>query len=142
MKRCLILMWLALPASALAQTDPILPDPTPPDAGEGLGLIERGLGIIAENLRNDFGPELDRLAQDMGIALSDMAPMLRDLSALVDDLAHYEMPERLENGDVLIRRKADAPPPPPLENLPGGGNGDIPGRPPVPIDPHQPEIPL
>lgn len=129
MNRMLILAMLVLPAPALSQ----------PDTGEGLGLIERGLGIIAENLRNEFGPDLDRLAQGMGGALSDMAPMLRDLSALVDDLAHYETPERLENGDVLIRRKADAPPPPPLDDLPGGGTGARPG---LPIDPHQPEIPL
>jgi hypothetical protein len=30
---------------------------------------------------------------------------------MIDDLSAYEMPERLPNGDILIRRRADAPPP-------------------------------
>ena len=32
--------------------------------------------------------------------------------ALMDDAKNYQAPERLENGDILIRRRADAPPPP------------------------------
>ena len=132
MERLLILALLAMPAPALAQSE----------AEDGLGLIERGLGIIAESLRNEFGPDLDRLAQEMGGALSEMAPMLRDLAVLVDDLGHYEMPERLENGDVLIRRKADAPPPPPLGELPGHDNAPPPASPDIPVDPDQPEIQL
>mgnify|MGYP007029142071 CR=1 FL=1 len=121
MRRILILGLLALPLPATAQT------PTE----EGLGLVERGLGIIAENLWSELGPQL-------GDALTDLAPMARDLSALVDDLGNYHAPERLENGDILIRRRADAPPPPAL----GGRPGDAPAEPSVPVDPDQPEIPL
>lgn len=43
-----------------------------------------------------------------------MAPVLEDLSVLVDDLENYQMPQRLENGDIIIRRRPGAPPPPPL----------------------------
>lgn len=132
LKRLFVLTLLALPAPGLAQSE----------AEDGPGLVRRGLGIIAENLRNEFGPDLNRLAQDMGGALSELSPMLRDLSVLVDDLAHYEMPERLENGDVLIRRKAGAPPPPPLADLQGRRDVPAPGPPQVPVNPDQPEIPL
>ncbi|VDS10178.1 hypothetical protein PARHAE_03392 [Paracoccus haematequi] len=130
MRRLLILVLLAMPGAAPAQTE----------TEDGLGLVERGLGIIAENLWSELGPDLNRLGQDMGGALAGLPPLLKDLAALVDDLGNYEPPERLENGDILIRRKAEAPPPPPLgESLREPGD---PALPQVPVDPDQPEIPL
>ncbi|MCZ0961112.1 hypothetical protein [Paracoccus benzoatiresistens] len=132
MRRFLILVLLAMPAPALAQSQ----------TEEGLGLVERGLGIIAENLWNELGPDLNRLGQDMGGALADLAPMLDDLAVLVDDLGNYEAPERLENGDVLIRRKADAPPPPALGETLRAPDDSSPALPEIPINPDQPEIPL
>lgn len=129
MHRYLVLGLLAFPAPVVAQTE----------TEEGLGLIERGLGIIADNLWTEFGPQLDQLGQGMGNALTDLGPVLQDLSVLVDDLGNYQAPERLENGDILIRRKAGAPPPPPLPESPSA-DGDA--TPSVPVDPDQPEIPL
>ena len=70
------------------------------------------------------------------------AAVKADLAVLVDDLANYAMPQRLENGDVLIRRKADAPPPPPLGGLPGDRDAPSPALPDIPVDPDQPEIQL
>ncbi|SNR26828.1 AAA+ family ATPase [Paracoccus sediminis] len=128
MHRLLILTLLATPLPAAAQND----------TQDGLGLVERGLGIIAQNLWSELGPDLERLGQDMGVTLTELAPMLKDLAVLVDDLGNYQTPERLANGDVLIRRRPDAPPPPPIgESLPGDK-----AAPPVPLDPSQPEIPL
>ena len=130
MHRLLILAFLAAPVPVAAQ----------PETEDGLGLVERGLGIIADNLWTEFGPQLDQLGQGMGAALTDLGPVLQDLAILVDDLGNYQAPERLENGDILIRRRADAPPPPPLgESLRDLGDTD--GSQ-VPIDPDQPEIPL
>ena len=60
----------------------------------------------------------------------------------VDYLLKPVAPERLENGDVLIRRKADAPPPPPLGESLGGPGDAAPALPDIPINPDQPEIPL
>lgn len=129
MRRILILGLLAAPIPLAAQ----------PNAEDGFGLVERGLGIIADNLWTEFGPQLDQLGQGMGKALTDLGPVLNDLAVLVDDLGNYQTPERLENGDILIRRRADAPPPPPLgESL---REPDDPA-PAIPIDPDQPEIPL
>ena len=129
MRRFLILGLLAFPPAALAQSD----------TQEGLGLIERGLGIIGRNLWDELGPQLDRLGQDMGGALGDLAPVLEDLAVLVDDLANYDRPQRLENGDILIRRRADAPPAPPLDDLAPRQETPAPA---VPVDPDQPEISL
>ena len=88
---------------------------------EGPSLMERGLSLFFEGFTQEMEPALD----EMGKALSDMEPALKELQpkmlellALVDDLTNYQAPERLENGDILIRRKPDAPPPPPLPETP------------------------
>ena len=93
MRGLLILGILAWPLAATAQSD----------TEDGIGLVERGLGIIAENLWNEFGPQLNQLGQGMGGALADLAPVLDDLAVLVDDLGNYQAPERLENGDIVMQ---------------------------------------
>ena len=76
-----------------------------------------GAKLLLKGLMSEMEPALD----DMGRALSQMEPALKDLQpkmlellALIDDLSNYQAPERLENGDILIRRKPGAPAPPPL----------------------------
>lgn len=76
-------------------SNPDAGDPDAPDAGTAL-------------------PDAEGLAQGLTGALRQMGPVLRDLAVQVDDFRHYETPERLPNGDILIRRGPDAPPPPPL----------------------------
>lgn len=88
---------LALPAAAQS------PAPERQDYGEGLGLIEEGARIILRRL------------------LADMEPMMRDLAGMIDDLGAYHPPERLPNGDIIIRRKVPLVPLPPGE----GGETDL-----------------
>lgn len=115
---------------------------------EGGDLIERGMGMFLDNLLKDMAPEIDGLTQDLGGALAMLGPVMTDLSTLVDDISNYQTPERLENGDIIIRRKADAPPPPPIgDSLRGFGQGLPDGTPlpdgdRLPIDPYQPQIEL
>ena len=105
--------------------------------------IERGTGSLLENLLRDLGPELDQLGQDMSGAFENLGPMLKDLRMQIDDLRNYQAPERLENGDIIIRRKADAPPPPPLgENEPDSDLPDTDPAPGMPVDPDAPEFEL
>lgn len=117
------LILAALPFTAFAQDEtPWTPPPAEPemqnelpggDAADGLGLIERGAGMLLDNLLSDIGPELDQMGRDLSDGVREFAPMARDLAAQVDDLRNYEAPKRLANGDILIRRKAGAPPPRP-----------------------------
>ncbi|RNF33164.1 hypothetical protein A7A09_018525 [Paracoccus methylarcula] len=122
---------------------PPLQDSEPAPGEDGADLIGRGVGILMENFMRDLGPGLDQLGQDMSGALNNLSPVLKDLGVLIDDLRNYEAPERLENGDIVIRRRADAPPPPPIgEYL---RNFTMPEDQPesvVPRDPDAPEIDL
>jgi hypothetical protein len=124
---CLFLICLALPAAAQDQPAPlpappvVLPDPL----DEGLSLLEQGARSLLRGLAEDIGPGLDEMRRsldamkpaldDMGAALSGLRPMAESLLALMDDIRNYQPPERLPNGDILIRRKPDLPLPPPAE---------------------------
>ena len=84
------------------------------DLDEGFSLLEEGAKLIFRGIMEEVGPSLDEMQQGLGEAGSKLGPALSQLMALVDDVKNYEAPERLPNGDVIIRRKPDAPPPPPL----------------------------
>ncbi|CAM3074654.1 hypothetical protein PANO111632_01580 [Paracoccus nototheniae] len=113
-------LMLALSAGPLHAQN-ITPPPEEPTAPEELGVIERSLGAIIGQL---FGgddaadpegqPNANDLTQDLSGALRQMGPVLRDLATQVDDVRNYQAPERLPNGDILIRRREGAPPPPPM----------------------------
>lgn len=123
-------LLLSLPAAALAQQAPGTPWQMPradePPAAESLppgeAAPENGLPGMLDGFMNELferaQPHLEGLARDMGGLMEDYRPFFEEMSKLVDDIGNYELPpERLPNGDILIRRKADAPPPPPLEDL-------------------------
>lgn len=124
---------LCLPLPLAAQES--LPAPE-----DGPDMIERGIGSLFQDLMRDLGPHLGQIGDGMSGALSDLAPLLQDLAVLVDDLGNYQMPQRLENGDIVIRRNEGAPPPPPIgESLRGPDSPEQAGP---PIDPNQPQISL
>ncbi|WP_096786567.1 AAA+ family ATPase [Rhodobacter sp. CZR27] len=91
-------------APAQAQETPA-PDPEA-DVEEGFSLLNEGAKLLFRGLMDEMEPAI----RDMGEAMGELQPALRDLLAKVDDLRNYEAPERLPNGDILIRRKPDAPP--------------------------------
>lgn len=124
MKR--IVLTLSLAATPLwAETPAPVPAPLPapvPEVEEGFSLMEEGAKLLLKGLMSEMEPALD----EMGKALSEMEPALKDLQpkmmellALVDDLTNYTAPERLPNGDILIRRKPGAPTPPALPETTG-----------------------
>lgn len=100
----LALMAAPLPLAAQAETG----------TEDGASLIEQGAALLFRGLLSELAPEIEDMTGEMGAALALLAPAMGDLARLVDDIGNYELPERLENGDILIRRRADAPPPPPL----------------------------
>ena len=95
-----LILSLGLTPMPLAAQD----KPAPPDA-ESFGLIERGMRQLFEGLLSDMEPALD----EMGKALKELEPMARELVLLLGDVRNYAPPERLPNGDILIRRKPGVP---------------------------------
>ena len=108
---------LSLPVVVIAQqwTPPGADQDTAPesDTGDdsGSSVFERGMESFMQNMRKEAEPHLERLGRDLGDTVNSLRPVLGDIGALMDDVKNYQAPERLENGDILIRRRADAPPP-------------------------------
>lgn len=105
-----------------AQTEPPLVPPALPQQAPDTGSdIEEGLDLFGEAARRllrGLASEMEPALDEMGKSLSSLEPWLRDLSKRVGDIQHYEKPETLPNGDILIRRKADAPPMPKPQDAP------------------------
>lgn len=100
---------------ALAEEAPAVPEAAPPAAEEEApGLIEQGARMFLRGLIEEIGPQVDEMTSGIEEAARKLGPELERLMALVDDVKNYEPPERLPNGDIVIRRKSGAPPPPPL----------------------------
>lgn len=101
MKHAVLILALALaPLPALAQESPA------PEAEEGPSLMERGLALFFEGFHQELEPALE----GMGDALTELQPALDSMMGMIDDMTNYTMPEMLENGDIIMRRKPDAPP--------------------------------
>jgi hypothetical protein len=99
-----LLAPLPLVAQETAPADP------PTTEEEGPSLMERGLSLFFEGFTQEMEPALDEMAKALDQLGPTIAPALEKLMAMVDDMTNYEMPEMLENGDIIIRRKPDAPP--------------------------------
>lgn len=107
------MLGLALAAPA-ARAQSSAPEAEPPGAmSEGLSLMEEGARRLLEGLGDEMRPALRDLAGSMG-------PLLRELSALIDDLDAYHLPERLPNGDIILRRKQPEGAPPEEAPAPEG----------------------
>lgn len=104
-------------AALLAQEAPgPEPERAPSQTEEGLSLMERGAQLFFRGLLTEMEPAIEEfrgLADEIEPALRELAqemgPALKRLSELVDDFGNYEPPEILPNGDIIIRRKPDAP---------------------------------
>ena len=107
MKRLILIACLTVPNALLA-------DDTASD--DGLSLMERGAKMFFEGLLTEMEPALDEMqsmAENLGPGLAQMmdqmGPAFADLMDRVDNLSNYEPPVMLPNGDIIIRRKPDAP---------------------------------
>lgn len=98
MKMLILLLALSAPMPAFAQDAP------EGDVDQGLGLLEQGAQMLLRGLMSDMEPAL----KDMADAFATAEPMLRDMLALMDDLTNYNPPERMPNGDIILRRKVPA----------------------------------
>jgi len=87
------------------------------DIRDGLDLLSEGARTIMEGLLDEMRPMLE---EAQPFFEEEVAPFFANLWALIDDVTSYEMPERLPNGDIIIRRSPDAPPLSEGETAPDG----------------------
>lgn len=99
----------------------LMAGPAPSQTGEdtpsdGFNLVEEGARMIMRGLMEEMSPTIDSLRdtlEEMGPVVGDflreMGPGLATFLNRVDDVRHYELPEFLPNGDIILRRKPDAP---------------------------------
>jgi len=73
----------------------------------GLGLAALPLAVYAAG---PDAPEQPQKAPE-DLAREGIESMLRALRLLVDSIPQYELPEVLDNGDIIIRRKRGGEPP-------------------------------
>ena len=90
---------------------------------EGLDLLGRGAEALMRGLMDEIRPQLEQLAPELRRLGEGIGPLLTDLTEMIDELDAYHPPERLPNGDIILRRKDDAPPAP--SELPPPGEGEI-----------------
>ncbi|MEO1551891.1 MAG: hypothetical protein AAFR93_15920 [Pseudomonadota bacterium] len=111
MRHLLLICALALGAPALAQAQDQPLDQDAPNTPPLWSLDDLLGGLLDQNLRpflRDFAGALEGLLDEVG------------------DLSAYEMPEVLPNGDIILRRKQDAPPlPQPSMPAPTDPDGSI-----------------
>lgn len=67
---------------------------------DGASLVEEGLMMLFREMLDEMEPALDEL-QSMG---GELGPKLLELIDIIGDLNEYHAPEKLPNGDILIRR--------------------------------------
>ena len=67
--------------------------------------------VASHELTEDLGEAFRQLFKEMQPHLEDALEMLEGFEGLnaIDDPRHYRMPEILPNGDIIIRRRDDAP---------------------------------
>lgn len=113
---CLALpLVLAAPAVAEEQGQATpLPD-APPHTQERPDILGEGIRRMMEGLAEDLRPQMQEFANKIGPTLEgfidEMGPALNDLAEMIGDLNAYHPPERLPNGDIILRRKTPLPPP-------------------------------
>jgi hypothetical protein len=105
-----VLLCTALALPAAAQEDS--------ETERGFDLLREGSRMILDGLMDDMRPMLEEARPFFE---REMLPFLERMSSLIDDLSAYELPERLPNGDIIIRRLPDRPLPD--EDAPEIGEG-------------------
>ncbi len=102
---CLAAALAAVPPAASAQEA---------DVEDGFNLIEEGAKLLLKGLAEEIEPMMKDLAIEMEPKMralaEEMAPVLEQLGKLVDNMDAYHPPERLPNGDIILRRKAPTDP--------------------------------
>lgn len=99
--RSVLPLVLMLTASPLAAQEPAPPD-------DGPSLMEEGAKLFLKGLMAEVEPgltEMQKTLDALGPQLEALKPEILKLIGMIDDVGNYHSPEKLPNGDILIRRK-------------------------------------
>lgn len=88
-------------------------DDNPPKSG-----VERGIDLFFDRFMQEMEPAIDNMRSFM----SEMGPAMREILDEVEDWSVYAPPEKLPNGDIIIRRKQPKP------DMPEKAPEDLPGE--------------
>ncbi|MEX0281536.1 MAG: hypothetical protein AB3N13_10170 [Arenibacterium sp.] len=102
------------------------------EAEEDSSMMERGMMLFLEGLREEMSPalrDLQGLVEEFGPPiqsfLREMGPAMADILEQVEDWSRYERPQILPNGDIIIRRKPENETEPKAEPDAPAGTTDI-----------------
>jgi len=100
--------------TSLLLAPPILAQEGSSPSDDAPGLMQRGLDMFLDGLREEMAPtleDMEDMARDFGpqmrAFMKKMGPALSQLLEDVEDWTFYEAPEILPNGDIIIRKKRD-----------------------------------
>ena len=90
---------LHISALALALTfSPMVQSLSQAQETEDEAPLSESIEQLFRDLMDEIGPTIDELSESL------------DIFKKIDSLEHYGSPEVLPNGDIIIRRREDAPP--------------------------------
>lgn len=106
-------VMISLATAPLAQDNPDATAPetvpeTEPETDRGLSLIEEGAKILLDQFFRKAEPAMKDMQDGLAQIMQDYGPVLKDLAAMAGDLHNYHAPEKLPNGDIILRRKTPA----------------------------------
>ena len=108
--------------------------PVAADSESGRTLMERGVELFMEGLRDEMAPTIENLqgfAEQAGPSmrsfLQEMGPAFAEVLSKVEDWTLYHPPEMLPNGDIILRKRVapDAKPETTDPKVPAGTSTDI-----------------
>lgn len=81
---------------------------------EGFSLIEEGAKLFFRGLTDEIEPQMEDFAKQLEPALrnfvEEFGPAMRELGDMIGEIDDYHAPEKLPNGDIIIRRKTPLDP--------------------------------
>jgi hypothetical protein len=86
----------------LLVTSPLAAETAPEnDMDQGFSLLQEGAKLLLRGMASQVEPAL----KDMTDALEAAKPQLLELLSMMGNINDYHLPERLPNGDILLRHK-------------------------------------
>jgi hypothetical protein len=95
----------ALTLTLLLAASPVMAETAPADdVDQGFSLLQEGAKLLFRGMQSQIEPSL----REMTDALAAAKPQLLDLLNMMGDIDQYHAPERLPNGDIILRHKTPA----------------------------------